>query len=155
MSDIDGTFERECRASAVVERPDVPYAGCGVVGSLRGGSIVGGCGQTTWQRIGKRHVGCLSGPIVGNFDLEGNGVTFVGRCISTGERLDGDERCIIVDDDGFGEIVAHGIGVILVSQRCGGVVGDGVSTLTNIDRALKRERRAGPVVECPDGPYAS
>ena len=43
------------------------------------------------SEVGKRYVGCLGCTVVGDFDLEGNGVAFVGRRITTGECLDGDE----------------------------------------------------------------
>ena len=101
LADVDGAFQGDRRVCSIVERADGPDSGGSVVATLRDVSIVNGRGEPGRQLIGERDVGRLRGTVVGDLNLEGDGVTFVGSRIAGCERLDGNQRSVVIDSNLF------------------------------------------------------
>ena len=125
----DGSF-------AAIECADGPETGHRIIRTTYAG--VAHVRQASWQRIGQRDVGRLSGTVVGDFDLESHRVANRWRTVAACECLDCDEVCRVVDNDGFVEVIAKCGWVGLVARGGAGDVGDRVSALAHIDRSADR-----------------
>ena len=108
LAHIDGTFESQCRGLTNGECSNVEQAGCRIVRSLCRATIECRGSQACWKQVGEADVSRLTGTVVGNCDVKGNGIPFLGSRISAGECFHSDQISRIVDGNGFNEVITRG-----------------------------------------------
>ena len=133
VAEVNGAFECQCRAGAGIECSDREQSRCRVVGSLCCTTVERGGSQTCWQQVSQAHVSCLRGSVIGNCDVEGDGVAHCGVRVAAGKCFYSDKIGSVVNDNGFIQIIAEGRWVTLIACRCGGDVGDCVTALAGIN----------------------
>ena len=134
LASINSSFKDQRCSVADVERSDRPKPCRRIIRSTQAtGAIVGCWCQASRKEVCQRYVGGLSGTVVGDLNLEGDGVAFIWSCITTGKRLHGDQVGRVVDDNGLFKVVTDSGRVHLIaSGRCRDV-GDRVATLTCVN----------------------
>ena len=102
---INSTRKRQRRRSSLIKRPDVEQAGDRIVSSLR--CCISGVSESCRQEIRQRDIGGLGQSVVDDFDLEGDGVSFVRCAVSAGQCLHCDQIGDVVDDNFFFKIIPN------------------------------------------------
>ena len=134
LASVNGSRQCYCRGRSHVERSNIPNS-IGV-GSL--GCRVASQSESSWKRIGQRNVGRLSRAIVGDFNLEDDGVAFGWSAISAGQCFDGDQVSRVVNDNRFVQVIADGGRIDLIARCCSCDIGDGVAALASVDCTFER-----------------
>ena len=129
--------------------------GC-AVRTLRHGAVIAGCRQSCRQQVIQEDTCGVRISVVGDFDLEGNSITFVWRVIATKQRLDSDKigflnsycNCLF-------QVITSSGRIGLIACCCSCYVGNRVSTLTRINRSLDGQRDCLANIKRSDGEFSS
>ena len=81
----------------------------------------------------------MSRTVVGDFDVEADGVAFGGRIVAAGECLDRHQVGVGDNVNRLFQVISGGARVRLVAHGSGGRVGDRVAALTHINGTVKRQ----------------